>query len=402
MINKTISNERKINTVFINEGVFKPQTGTPPVFSRSNNALYDVTDKNTDLPLGKLAGLYKHVTEVTNDCLWEWDLTSKKILWIDGGHKRVFGYPIENKFVSLAFWKSCIHPDDRTRVISTLNKTVAAADSKTWEDEYRFKNVDGSYLYVHDRAHILYDVHNNASRMIGATQDITEKVLLKNKLDAERNDRQKEMTEAILTAQENERAEIGRELHDNLGQILAVSKMYLQLAVHSEYKRQENINKTMEHIMNVMTELRRIAYTLVIPPTHIVGLFGNIRNLVTDLSVIHPLKIAFSVQDITETSLSRKLQVTIFRIVQEQVNNILRHSGAETANIKLSMKDGNVVLLISDNGSGCDTKKRSNGVGLINIISRAEINYGSVTIRSKEGKGYLLKVNLPLITNIAA
>ena len=90
-----------------------------------------------------------------------------------------------------------------------------------------------------------------------------------------------------------------------------------------------------------------------------------------------------------------KMQVTIFRIVQEQLNNILKHSKATNASIRLSRHENDVTLAISDNGNGCDVSAEKAGVGIINIKSRAELYGGTVAITSKPGEGYELKVMLP-------
>src|SRR6185436_20734217 len=126
-----------------------------------------------------------------------------------------------------SYWESLLHPDDKIRVLSGLNKIIADGLLCDWEDSYRFKKANGDFAFVHDRGRIILDENGKASRMIGATQDITQKVLLENKLRDERLTRQREITAAVLTAQENERVEIGKELHDNLNQILAVAKMYM-------------------------------------------------------------------------------------------------------------------------------------------------------------------------------
>jgi PAS domain S-box-containing protein len=465
------------------------------------------------------------VTEVTNDCLWEWNLETDEIFWIDGGHKRVFGYPIENALIPLSFWKSCIHPDDKDRVLTGLNKTITAGSGAIWEDEYRFKRASGEYAYVHDRGHLIYN-GKKASKMIGATQDITarklaeikllqsekklsliarqtqsaviitdadgnitwvnsaftriteygpeevmgkkpgsflqgketdpstvqylrdkindkqsfdcdilnysksgrlywvnivgqplldenenfdryfaiqtditEKVLLKNKLAQERQERQREITYAAVTAQETERGVIGKELHDNLGQILAVAKLYIQMALKQkqEKNREMYLQKSCDMVVNVIDEIRRISKALVIPGVHIIGLFDNIKNLIHDLGTIHPIKIEFHEDGIVQDDVNEKLQMTIFRIVQEQVNNILKHSKAAHATIDLSIEENNILLRISDDGEGCDMLAEKNGVGLINIHSRAELYHGSVTVASRPGEGYSLKVVLPLI-----
>ncbi len=349
-------------------------------------------------PLKILNELYRFVTEVTNDCLWEWDLQAKEIFWIDGGHKRVFGYPIENALVPQSFWENRLHPNDKEHILASLKKIIARGTTSVWEDEYRFQKSDGSYAHVHDRGHIIYDEDKKASRMIGATQNITEKVLLENKLIQERRARQKQLTAAVFTAQETERSHIGEELHDNLGQILAVANMYMQMAKTKGSNREKYIEKSCGLITNVIGEIRKISKNLVIPGTHIIGLYDNIENLIQDLSTVHTLKIEFHNYNIEEEDLDEKLQLTIYRIIQEQVNNILKHANATHAGIDIRRHEDKVVLFVCDNGEGCDILSVTKGVGIINIKSRAELYSGEVTIKTKPGKGFELKVELPLNT----
>ncbi len=113
--------------------------------------------ENQEQQLKVLAELYRYVTEVTNDCLWEWDLQAKEMFWIDGGHKRVFGYQVENAIIPQAFWESRIHPDDMERILTRLNLIISGGTITVWEDEYRFQKADCDYAYVHDRGHIIYD-----------------------------------------------------------------------------------------------------------------------------------------------------------------------------------------------------------------------------------------------------
>lgn len=478
--------------------------------------------EHQEMQLRMLNELYRFVEEVTNVCLWEWNFQTKEILWIDGGHKRVFGYNIENALIPQIFWESRLHPDDKERILTRVNKIIRGGLESEWEDDYRFKKANGEYAYVHDRGHIIYD-DGKASRMIGATQDITarrsaeiqllesekklaliarqmlnsvtitdvngkiiwindaftritenlaedvmgkkrgdilqgketshatieyinnniknklpfdceilsytksgrkfwmrlqgqplldengnyeryytmgtditERVLLENKLTQERISRQKEITEAVLTAQENERADIGKELHDNLNQILAVAKLYIQMSKTYPDKRDMYLDKSCDFIENVIGEIRRISKALVIPGKHIIGLFDNIKNLLRDLVMTHQIKIEFHEEGVIEDDLSEKMQLTIFRIVQEQLNNILKHARATRASINLSSHDNQLILVISDNGDGYDILKGSKGVGITNIKSRAELYRGSVTIVTKPGEGYVLKVIFPL------
>jgi PAS domain S-box-containing protein len=339
--------------------------------------------------------LYRYVTEVTNDCLWEWDLQTRELFWIDGGHRRIFGYQIENSLIPQSFWESRLHPADKDRILTRLNKIISEGSASVWEDEYRFKKANGDYAWVHDRGHLVFDDYKKASRMIGATQDISERVLLQKKLDGEIATKQREITKAILTAQEREREDIGKELHDNLNQTLVVAKLYLQMAKSHETNREMNLEKSLEFIEQVIQEIRRISKKLVIPGTHIIGLFDNIKNLLADLGAIHTIKFQFQPDGIAEKDIDDKMQITIFRIVQEQLNNILRHSKATSASIRLSKHENDVILAISDDGKGCDVTEEKTGVGILNIKSRADLYGGTIAITSKPGEGYELKVMLP-------
>ncbi len=342
-----------------------------------------------------LTELYRYVTEVTNDCLWEWDLQTAEMFWIDGGHQRIFGYQIVNALMPQSFWESCIHPDDKVRILTRLNKMVKEGTAVKWDDKYRFKKENGEYVYVHDRGHFIYE-GEKITRIIGATQDITETVLLEKKLLEERESKQSEMTDAMLTAQENERSDIGKELHDNLNQILAVAKMYIQMAKTKAKDRDLYLDKSYGFIVDVIEEIRKISKHLVIPGLHIFSLTDNIKNLIDDLQTVDPIQIDFHEKGINEEILNQKLQLSIFRIVQEQVNNILKHAKASYATIDLCRKGNEIMLLISDDGDGCDVVEKKKGVGIINIKSRAELYGGKVSVITRPNEGYVLKVVIPV------
>jgi len=346
--------------------------------------------------------LYKFVTEITNDCLWEWDLRTRELFWIDGGHKRVFGYQIVNALIPQSFWENHLHPDDKVRILNRLKDILSAGSDRTWEDEYRFQRADGGYAFVHDRAHIIYDVDGVACRMVGATQDITvrksaELKLLESEkqLVRERLTRQQAMIHAALVAQENERSEIGKELHDNLNQVLGAAKLYIEMAKTDDENREMCLEKSSGFIVNVIEEIRKISKTLSTPGM-IMGLAESIKILIDDLITVDALKIEFQEEGINEEDLDDKLQLTIFRIVQEQLNNILKHANATRAAINLTKQGNDIVLLISDNGDGCNILKEGRGVGILNIRSRAELYHGIVTTVSNPGEGYALKVVLRL------
>ena len=336
--------------------------------------------------------LYRSVSEVTNDCLWDWDIRSGEVFWIDGGHKRVFGYPIENMLIPRSFCENQIHPDDKVRVLTGLNKIINESLNPVWEDEYRFRKLNDEYAYVHDRGHIFRDEKNVATRMIGATQDITARKLTEIQLLQERQAKQREITNAVLTAQENERAALSRDLQDNLNQILAVTKLYIEMAGFDRKNKGIYLENSSTLISNSIEKVRDISKSLVIPGMHGLGLFDNIRNLIRDLTGPDSVKFEFHTIRIKEKDLDEQLQLNIFRIIQEQVNNILKHSAATRAFINLSKTENQIILQVSDDGKGYLMPGTGKGVGIRNIMSRAELCNGMTEIKSSPGEGFLLKV----------
>jgi signal transduction histidine kinase len=167
------------------------------------------------------------------------------------------------------------------------------------------------------------------------------------------------------------------------------------MAKTDDENREMCLEKSSGFIVNVIEEIRKISKTLSTPGM-IMGLSESIKILLDDLITVHAIKIKFKEDRINEEDLDEKLQLTIFRIVQEQLNNILKHANATRATINLTKKGNEIVLLISDNGNGCNILKEGNGVGIINIRSRAELYQGVVTTVSNPGEGYALKVVLRL------
>jgi PAS domain S-box-containing protein len=350
-----------------------------------------------------LNDMYRLITEVTTDCLWEWDFLAEQILWIDGGHKRVFGYEIQDALIPQRFWEARLHPDDKVRILTSIHGFFRQGIADDWEQEYRFQKFNGEYAHVHDRGRIVYHRDKRTSRMIGATQDITARKSAESQLRrSERNaarqqvKNQKEIVAAVLLAQEKERANIGKELHDNLNQILGAAKLYIEMAKTDEENRQMLLQRSAGYIVTVIEEIRDISKNLVGPRSNMMGLAESIKMLVEDVMRINPIHIQFREEGIHPAELNETLHLNIFRIVQEQLNNILKHANASQAEIHLAKRDNVVELVIADNGRGCNVAMNSEGVGIINIRSRAELYHGTVSILSRPGEGYVLKVGFPI------
>ena len=356
-----------------------------------------IENKSAEVKIRVSNERYLLVTKATNDAIWDWDMSTKTLYWGEGFFT-LFGYKpgyLEN---SLGFWEGCIHEDDRDRVVKGLNQFINSNNSQTWEAEYRFKKANGKYTLVYDRGFLIFDHTGKISRMVGSMQDITEKRGLEKKLLKQELDKQKLVAQAVVNAQEKERAEIGKELHDNVNQILSTAKLYLELARTEEDERLDLINRSTDNISNAINEIRNISRSLVPPSVGDLGLIDSIQDLVENIRATKRLQVSFNYEGEIDELLDEKRKLMLFRIVQEQVNNVLRHSHATHLQILLNAAGNLIDLTISDDGQGFDMEKvkLKKGVGLSNIISRAELFNGKVAIKTAPGKGCLLNINVPI------
>jgi signal transduction histidine kinase len=187
-------------------------------------------------------------------------------------------------------------------------------------------------------------------------------------------------------------------LHDNVNQILSTAKLYLELARTEEEERLDLINRSTDNISSAINEIRSISRSLVPPSVGDLGLIDSIEDLVENTRATKKLQVSFDYAGEIDDVLDEKRKLMLFRIVQEQVNNVLRHSKATHLHIGLTVADNIIDLWINDDGEGFDMEKvkLKKGVGLSNIISRAELFNGRVTIKTAPGKGCSLNISIPI------
>ncbi|MEO7924236.1 MAG: PAS domain S-box protein [Chitinophagaceae bacterium] len=330
------------------------------------------------------------ITRATTDAIWEWDMQTGYIFRNDALMDMI-GYQIGDQ-KGLSWWLRRIHPEDRDRVGDKV-KEATEHNRQSWEDEYRFKCADGEYKHMRDKGYIVYE-NGLPVKMIGSLQDVSNLKEMENHLMEEKLESQKEISEAIIRAQEKERTKIGHELHDNVNQILSTTRLFVEMLTPISKAEAEIKGKSLEYILLVIEEIRKLSKELVVPQLKEKGLIDSIKVLIDDIHLSSTVRIKFT-HDHENDLLAPGKKVTLFRIVQEQLKNILKHSKACKVNIYLQQKDGNTQLIISDNGVGFDARKTHQGIGLSNIYERARFYNGSADIESVPGEGCTLTVLIP-------
>jgi PAS domain S-box-containing protein len=224
--------------------------------------------------------------------------------------------------------------------------------------------------------------------------DVTDRIRLEKELALQHRLKQQQITEVVLGAQERERFELGQELHDNINQILATSKLYLDVAIEEREPRIELLDKSRKNISMAIEEIRKLSHELITPSLNDLGLVQTIRELIRSIQSVKRMKIRLDVVGLDEDELLPEQKINIYRIIQEQLNNILKHAQANNVAIELHNMQEQVSLRLTDDGKGFDPRIRRKGVGISNIISRAELYNGKVEIESAPGKGCQLVVIL--------
>ena len=189
---------------------------------------------------------------------------------------------------------------------------------------------------------------------------------------------------------------MARELHDNINQILATIKVYLQLAGQNESISPELINKSYENVSSAIEEVRKLSKALAPPTLEDSTLTESLEQLVNDMVLSSRFDIKFISDDFDESLPDNAQKMALYRIAQEQFTNILKYSGAQKVIITLCTNDNEVNLSIEDDGAGFDTNNRATGIGIRNMMNRAESHNGQFNLISSPGNGCRIKVSLPL------
>ncbi len=301
--------------------------------------------------------------------------------------KKILGFEPEETIEKNAF--AFLHPDDVDPLKDYLSQTKP--DMHNEMPLLRFKNTQGEWKWLESRVTNMCDNPEVAGYVFNC-RDITDRITLENELENERQLKQQEITRAVITAQEKERQELGSELHDNIIQILAGSRLYLGLAQKEMEIEHPYLKETDTLISSAITEIRNLSHTLIAPSLNESELLAAIDNIIEVTQETSGILISLQAFSFDETDISDKLKLSIFRIIQEQFNNILKHAGAQKVIVRLVQEDTKTLLSIKDDGVGFDTNKKSDGVGLMNIRTRASLFNGEMTIISSPGKGCELRV----------
>jgi len=321
------------------------------------------------------------------------------------GAERIKGYKA-SEIIGQHF--SLFYPEEDVRAGKPAWELEVATKESRFEDEGWRIRKDGSRFWANV---IITAVRDSAGDLLGfskVTRDITERMLAQKSLEESRQrlrESEKSLRDLslhLLRTQDEERRQIGREIHDSLGQYLSVLKMKLD-SMSSSPPTAEESTQCANLVEECVKEVRTISYLLYPPMLEEMGLKSAIPWYLEGFSKRSGINTSFHVPDDFQR-LSRDAELVLFRVLQESLTNVQRHSGSKTADVEISQTDDGVTLQVTDRGKGLPTAileqgtqdwMGSLGVGLRGMSERLRQLGGSLDISSTES-GTRVRATVPI------
>ncbi len=357
---------------------------------RTNQALRSETAERKEIStaLEEAKERFRQLVESTNAIPWEADAKTWIFTYIGPQAVELLGYPRE-LWLEKDFWVEHIHPEDRAKTIDYCLKSLAQRTN--YEFEYRMLAADGRTIWLHDIVNVV-EPDGEPVALRGFMIDITERKSLE---ESQRN-----ISSRLISAQEEERRKISRELHDDFGQRLALLAVGIQSLSQQMPEPESETVKSMDNLWSqtqkLSTDLHRLSHQLHPAILDQLGLGPAIRSLCSEISEQHGIQIKFTEHQVQD-SIPRDISLCLYRTAQEGLRNIVKHSGAKDAKVELTGAPDTIHLRIADQGVGFDpiTTNRK-GLGLVSIEERIRVVKGEMSLQSRLSHGTCIDLRIPL------
>jgi len=283
-------------------------------------------------------------------------------------------------------WESFLHPEDRARVLDLFDQSLKTRTPM--QGEWRIIWPDGSVHWVAGRWRVLMNEAGEPSRMIGVNIDVT---------DRKRTDEAlSEVNRKLIEAQEDERNRIGRELHDDINQRLAMLAVELERLEQDPSAVRDRVRELRKEVADISNDVQALSHDLHSSKLEYLGVVAGIKSWCKEFAERQNANIHFK-SDV-ESVLPFEVGRTLLRILQEAVHNTIEHSGVKHIEVQLLEESSEIQLIVSDSGRGFDVEDaiKGKGLGLTSMRERARLINGTTTIESKSMGGTTVRVRVPL------
>ena len=287
-------------------------------------------------------------------------------------------------------WANGVHPEDFKRCMRVY--TEAFDRRERFSMEYRLRRQDGEYRWVLDNGLPRFDQSRSFAGYIGSCIDVTERKQAEEDL--------LRMTRRVIEAQEQERARIARELHDDIGQrvsLLSVNLAQLEQSPLKPVEVRDRIGELQRETCEIATDIHTLSHHLHSSRLEYLGIAAVMRSFCQEFGKQTKVRINFESQDLP-SPVPADISLCLFRVLQESLQNSAKHSGAQHVEVELWGTPDEIHLVVSDSGSGFDSEgaKRSLGLGLISMEERLRVVKGTFSIESQAKRGTKIHARVPL------
>jgi PAS domain S-box-containing protein len=287
-------------------------------------------------------------------------------------------------------WAEGVHPEDLERCLDTYTKAFDGRES--FKVEYRLRRHDREYRWLLGTAVPRFNRDGSFAGYIGSCIDITERKRGEEALAS--------VSRRLIEAQEQERARIARELHDDIVQRLALIAVELE-KLHQELPNPPKIRSRIGELHNqtsaIATDIQTLSHELHSTKLEYLGIEATLRGFCKEFGKQHKAEIDFKSHDLP-SPLSPDISLCLFRVLQEALQNSAKHSGARHIEVRLWATSNEIHLMVRDSGIGFDNEaaKRRGGLGLISMEERLKLLQGTFSVESEPEGGTTIRARVPL------
>jgi PAS domain S-box-containing protein len=365
--------------------------------------------------LGESEERFRQMAENIDDVFWVVRIADGRVLYVSPAYEKIWGRSIETLLQERSDWLQGLHPDDRERVEMAYREALQSGD---FDVEFRVVHPNGELRWIRARGYPVRDIGGAYYRLAGVSQDISARKQAETlmgehaRLLAEQNNRLESMvaerTAALSSLSihlqnvtEQERAQLARELHDELGSVLTAAQMdvgwVLKQIEPSHPALADKLRRAMQTLHEGVTVKRRILEDLRPSSLEHLGIAGAMRSYVMSTCERAGMDCAIEIGDLPP-DIDDRMGIALYRIVQEGLTNVLKHAQANRFRAQLHCRDGRLTLELEDNGVGFTPQalSRVGHHGIAGMRQRVIAMNGDFLIENREPGGTAIRIAIPL------